>query len=328
MKITINVYSTAMGDTDIEAYSQYINTALMSGLGEDIIDVRNLAWVYLADKGKLLDLNGEIEFTQGSYYQNILDAYLYNGGRYTIPLNFNFDAITFNDIYSDNSNSDGLTLDLLLSLVERYPEAPLFRSSTGMGPASLAYRWFLLDFHEYINVTEKEANIDNDKFINLLESIDSISNNLRGPEIGETVIMLQLVYYNAINSTGRVEDYNELFLLGNNDGDRLFSTIEFLPSINANSKNKELAADFMQFILFDEMQSSPELLNCPVNINAANHLATLTFEESQKLGYDAGDFNLEKKIEIFNELAGQLTVVEYSDHFLTSFVYDEIGTLF
>ena len=330
VKITINVYSTEMGQqiTDTEAYSQYINTALMSGLGEDIIDIRRLAWVHLADKGKLLDLNDKIEFTQGAYYQNVLDAYIYNGGRYTIPLNFNFDVITFNDIYSDISIPDGLTLDWLLSLAEEYPDPPLFRSSTGMGPAMLAYRWFLLDFHDFIDVKEKEANVDSDKFIHLLESIHSISDNLRGPEKGETALMSQLVLYTATNSTGWVEDYSDLFLLGNDDGDRLFSTIEFLPAINANSENKELAADFLQFLISEEMQASPELMYCPVNINAADHVAALTFTESQKSGFDAGNFNLENNIAIFNELAKRLTVVEYSDFYLTHFVYDEITRYF
>jgi multiple sugar transport system substrate-binding protein len=326
VKITINVHSTEMGQqiTDTEIYSQYINTALMGGLGEDIIDVRRLAWAYLADKGKLLDLNDKIEFTQGIYYQNIFDAYIYNGGRYVIPLNFDFDVFTFNGMYSNNSIPDTLTIDWLLSLTEEYPEPPLFRSSSGMSPTALAYRWFLLDFHKFIDIRAKKAYIDDDKFINLLESINSISHNLRGPEQGETALMLQIIQYNAFNSTGRVEDYKDLFLLGNNNSGGLFSTIEFLPAININSKNKELAVDFTQFLISEETQSSPELLCCPVNINAADYLARLTFEESQKLGYDVSNFNLENNIAIFNELAKRLTVVEYSDFSLNNFIYDEM----
>jgi len=328
--ITIKAYSTKEGQqlTDTEIYSQYINTALMSGLGEDIIDVRRLAWVHLADKGKLFDMQGAIEWEKEDYYQNILDAFIYNGARYVTPLNFNFDVFTFSDAYNDIEIPDRFTSDWLVTMVQKNPDAPLFRSSSSMSPTALAFRWFLLDFQWYVDVGTKEAYIDNERFINLLESIQSISGNLRGSAQGESSLMLQLIMYNAVSSTGWVEDYQELFLLGNEDGKGLFSTIEFLPAINANSKNKELAVDFIRFLLSAEMQASPELMYCPVNRTAAADIAAIMFAETKQLGFDVGTFDLEKNMILFDALAEQLNVVEYSDFVLTSFVYDELARFF
>ena len=324
--ITINTYANE-ADRDIPKYSQIINTALMSGRGEDIIDVSFLDWVTLADNNRLIDLNGKIDFAPGIYYQSVLDAYLYNSGRYAIPLSFYFTAFKFDNAFAYNEIPAVLTLDTLLTLAANYPDNPLFLSGTGLDAVSLAHMMFGMDFYDFIDLRNKTVSVDGAKFISMLEKINSIC-NIRWPEQGETAVLLEVLLYNPAMSINGVEDYTGMFLLTNDKGESLFSPIGFLPSINANSTNQELAIDFMQFLLSEEIQSSPELMFNPVNILASAEMAALVLAEVRAGGFAAPDFNLERNITIFNALADNLAVVKHSDSFINDFVWTEMTRYF
>jgi multiple sugar transport system substrate-binding protein len=324
--ITINTYADE-AERDTAKYSQIINTALMSGKGEDIIDVSTLAWAKLADRNRLLDLNGKIDFAPGAYYQSILDAYLYGGGRYAVPLSFYFTAFRFDDAFAGDKNPADLTLGGLLSLAAKHPENPLFLSGSGFDAASLAVMMFDLNFNEFIDVHNSQANVDSEKFISLLENIKSIE-NLRWPGPGETAVLWEFALYNPTMNQNGVEDYTGTFLLTNDDGKSLFSPVGFLPSVNAGSANEELAVDFIRFLLSEEMQSSPELLFNPVNIKSSAEMAALVLESVRAGGFAAADFDLERNIVLFNELAEGLTVVRNSDAFINRFVWEEMTRYF
>jgi multiple sugar transport system substrate-binding protein len=125
-----------------------------------------------------------------------------------------------------------------------------------------------------------------------------------------------------------VEDYSGMFLLTNDRGQSIFSPVGFLPSVNANSANKDLAVDFMRFLISEEMQSSTELLFNPVHINASAEMAALLLADVRAGGYAAAGFDLENNVRLFNELAEHLGIVTYSDHFVNTFVRNEIKRYF
>jgi multiple sugar transport system substrate-binding protein len=184
-----------------------------------------------------------------------------------------------------------------------------------------------MNFDEFIDVHNSQANVESEKFISLLENINSIE-NLRWPEPGETAVLWELALYNPAMNQNGVEDYTGTFLLTNDNGESLFSPVGFLPSVNAGSANGELAIDFIQFLISEEMQSSPELLFNPVNINASAEMAALVLAEVRAGGFAAADFNLERNITIFNQLAGRTAVVRNSDAFINRFVWDEMTRYF
>jgi multiple sugar transport system substrate-binding protein len=326
VKININVNATEE-ERDSAKYSQIINTALMSGGGEDIIDVSYINWAALADSNRLLDLNGKINFSPEEHYMSVLDAYLYNGGRYVIPLSFYFTGLRFDNAFAEIETPKHITLDGLLALAAKHSETPLFLSGTGIDSVSLAYMMFGMDFNDFIDVSNKKADVDSEKFISMLEKINSIS-NLRWLEPGETALIWEVAMYNpAMNSNG-LEDYTGMFLLVNEKGGSLFSPVGFLPSVNANSPNRELAFDFMQFLLSEETQSSPELMFNPINKKSSAEMAALVLANVRAEGYAADGFDLEKNISLFNGLAERLTVVQYSDSFVNQFVWDELTRYF
>ena len=74
--VSINITSYAGDEKDVSKYSQIINTALMSGKGEDIIDVSWISWTTLAEQNKLLDLSSEITFMPEAYYTKVSVRYI------------------------------------------------------------------------------------------------------------------------------------------------------------------------------------------------------------------------------------------------------------
>ena len=330
--VKINITAYAGEEKDISKYSQIINTALMSGRGEDIIDVKCLSWWKLADKNKLLDLNSEINITSEMYYKSVMDAYIYKDKRYAIPLYFSFEAFGWSDEFADKELPRHITIESLLTLADKYPETPLFNDSGfGMGQITLAYKLFDMNFNDFVDLANKNVNIDGEQFITLLKNVQSIAGVLAPPTRDETPLIRQLVLYSPTMSHVGTIEYENVFLLTDDGGQSIFLSSGFVPAVNANSPNKELAIDFIRFLISEEMQSSPELVYCPVNKKAAQESAKLILGDLQLGGYAPDSFdndNLEQNIAKFDELAERMSVVEFSDVFIRDFVMSEMRRFF
>ena len=93
----INVTIERFGDADdylMEQYQSRLSTELMAGTGPDIIFTQYFNDIYKTiDSGLFLNLNEIIEqdddFNLDDYYAPVMDAGIYKGGRYVIPLSFN-----------------------------------------------------------------------------------------------------------------------------------------------------------------------------------------------------------------------------------------------
>jgi len=331
--VTVNITFYAGEERDVSKYSQIINTALMSGRGEDIIDVSSLTWTKLADKDRLVDLNNLLSFDSEAYYMNILDAFLYRDMRYTIPLSFMFEAFEFYDDFTGIKPQSDFTVNDLLALAGRHPGTPLFDGSGfGMGQTTFAYKLFSLNSSDFLGIEQKETNVDNAEFISILEKVDSLREQL----IGFPAILKQSLVYSAAMTNNGTEDLSNMFHLTNEAGQALFEPSGFMPAINANSENQELAADFIQFLLSEEMMTSPELWTTPVNKKAAAEKARLTFESVKAGGWwpeglDQQSFDiawLERNFDEYNMLVERLSIVESADHFIRDFVTTEMGRYF
>ena len=332
-KISVTYYVGE--EKDAYKYSQIINAALMSGRGEDIIDVSCIPWWKLADKDKLFALDGEIGITPEAYYQNVMDAYIYKGRRYTVPLGFAFEAFQFGDAFADKEPPRHITLGMLLSLADKYPGTPLFNDSGfGMGQVTLAYKLFGMYFGDFVDVANKNANVGGERFITLLENVKSIAGALKPPKMDENPLIRQLVLYSPAMSHMGTVGYENVFLLADEAGQSIFlASGGLMPAVNANSPNKELAIDFIRFLISEDIQSSPELTCCPVNKKAALESARLLFGDLQLGGYvpdGFGDGDLAQNIAKFDELVERLSTCElaFSDVFIRDFAMAEMGRFF
>ena len=322
--ITINVYG------DFTSYAQTINTALMGGRGEDIIDVTNIPWQRLANVDLLADLTNKIHFAPGEFYQSVLDAFLHGGRRYVIPLSFAFPAFcfAFTNVVSSASRPSQLNLESLMALAEAYPGNQLWLSGSGLGKTSFAYMLFTLDFDKYIDLVNRQANVNNESFISLLENVQALGDSLILYPPPESALFIEDMLFGPAMSMNGLVDYSDMVLMTNSRGEALVNTIGFMPAINANSASQDLAARFISFLLSVEMQSSLELMFNPVNKTATAEMANLLLESIRAGGYAAANFDLESNIAAFNRLANGLAISTTSDPFITNFVRAEMERFF
>jgi multiple sugar transport system substrate-binding protein len=331
VKVNVVTYMTESNlsyENAAEDYSQSVNTAIMSGGGEDIIDVSRLTWEKLADRQMLLDLNNYVTLNPDEIRMNILDAYLYNGKRYTVPLSFVFESYSFNEKYDELAKDS--TLNDLLTLSRRHEGVELMTSGGGFDAAVLAELMFNLNYHKYVNLPDKSVSFDDGTFAAILENIKELdkSGALDSPKEWTDALMVQHLTYTPVMTNNGTELYDDFFLLVNDKGNGTFDCISSLPAINKNSKHPELAAEFISFLLSEEIQSSPENLFSPVNFKAGAENARLSFESTKAEGYAPEGFDLQKNIDLFNNMAAKLTSVGCGDRFISRLYWDEVTRYF
>ncbi|MCL1788386.1 MAG: extracellular solute-binding protein, partial [Defluviitaleaceae bacterium] len=314
-----------------QTYAQIINTALMSGGGEDIISTRNLQWQRLADAGRLVDLTDKLTFAPGEFYQNVLDAYLYRGRRYVVPLTFGLPVIQIQDTVPENQRPSALTLQGMQDLRSAYPEATFMQSTFMLwGPTAFAYMFFELDFDRFVDMENRRADINHPDFIALLESVAALE-NLNPTEAGiPTWFQEDFLHSPAMTMSG-IMDFADFIIATGHSGGGVFASTSSLPAINANSPNQALAAEFIQFLLSEDVQNSPEVFQTPVNRAAAVRRAHATVESmrnySAYTGFTTGidwDYNLD----VFNRLADMVTSPGVQDPTISEFVRDEMTRFF
>ncbi len=179
-------------DSDMPRYSEYVKSAINSGTA-DIVSASfgswYMPWREWADANLLADINEYITFPEGEYYLNVLDAYLYNGKRYTLPLSFSFPVKYLDKSVMSAENISELTVEGLIQLKAKYPDRNLFLSAgmlfsigeasiTGgeSKPVDLNYVELISTASEsFIDFNNKRAEINNERFISILESVKALN---------------------------------------------------------------------------------------------------------------------------------------------------------
>jgi multiple sugar transport system substrate-binding protein len=258
---------------------------------------------------------------------NILDAFLYNGKRYTVPLSFTFESYRLNEKFMEDESLDNLSLEKLVALSEKYPGTGLMVSGGGMDGAMLAGLMFDLDYKNYVDLPGKKVDVNNDKFISMLKTVKELEDSgaLGTPEDYRDAVMIQSYMYSPYMCNDGILDYTGMGLLLNGEGKGCFSISGPLPTININSKNQALAGEFIKFLISEEIQSSPENLYGAVNFAAETEKSTLMYESAVAEGYGEEGFDISKNIELFDAMAANLNSVGCGDRLISEFLWNELS---
>ncbi|MDL2248764.1 ABC transporter substrate-binding protein [Tyzzerella sp. OttesenSCG-928-J15] len=350
VEVTINIIDI---QNNRDKYTQTVSTELMGGKGADIYDAMFLSYFKLADSGMLADLGEYIsdELKNGDYYTTLFDSFKYNGKQYALPLNYNFTGYKKNkdvaDEYNINIPDGNLKLRDLISLSSQLPDDGsvmlVGEGGGGMNDLILAGDLVAQSFKQFVDMESKKSEFDNDKFYSIINAVNSfverkqlhshkaaVNGEIDYTKQVKSLLTPYFLYTPAMCNDGTM-DYSGMVHLTNDDGFTTFSSSGFIPVVNNNSPNKELAADFIMFMLSDEMQSSPELLFCPVNKNAVSHVSKYVYEDSKAGGWLPENFTeetLENNIKIFGELTESLNIYAYQERFINSLIYNELDMLF
>lgn len=275
VKVTVNSYKESSGESTVEDYRTYLNTKIMTGKAEDILVTGFLPITKYSEMGVFEDLSGYIqktpELNDENYFMNVLQAAKEDRGEtYIVPYMARFDTLAFSaEFMSEHSGNEsdmqgicfGTAMDLAKQLVDETDKSNVFLIQ--MNEVSYAHYLIKDSIGRFIDGSTKKVNLDSPEYIALLESVKALSENgYFDSEIdfynmeyyfaAECDYDVQAAYYSMDTKNG----INHCMPLTDAEGRTLMKSNSCV-AINSASENKDLAWEFIRYLLSDEVQTSP-----------------------------------------------------------------------
>lgn len=275
VKVTINSYKESSGESMVEDYRIYLNTKIMTGKAEDILFTSFLPITKYSEMGVFEDLSGYIqktpELNDENYFMNVLQVAKEDSGEiYIIPYMTRFDTLAFSaELLSGHGGQEsdvqglhfGTAMDLAKQLVDETDKSNAFLIQ--MNEMSYAHYLIKDSIGQFIDGETKMVSLDTPEYIALLESVKALSENgYFGSDIdfynmeyyfaAECDYDVQAAYYSMDTKSGA----NYCMPLTDAEGRTLMKSNSCV-AINSASSNKDLAWEFIRYLLSDEVQTFP-----------------------------------------------------------------------
>jgi multiple sugar transport system substrate-binding protein len=303
---------------DLEKYVTAMNTQLMSGEGTDIMLLNPLPYEKYIDKNLLANISDMMKadknFDINKYYTNILDAVKHNGTLYGIPLGISINVLEANralldkyNIKIDDStwtwNDFEKTAEHILESSKKEGVQGMYALS-GMDGNTLISSLVTENYNDFIDRYKKSANFNSKEFIDLLNLAKSmIDKNYVNTDTSQGKMTDLAMRGNTVFSPATLGMYMNLMLTKEiysngaeylkfpSDRGTLSFTTTALYGINNKSANKDLAWEFLKFLISDEMMSEPSLTGLPIHKAASKKAAQNAIDMSKKVSNKGGNGN-------------------------------------
>lgn len=275
VKVTVNGYKESSSESTVEDYRTYLNTKIMTGKAEDILFTGFLPITKYSEMGIFEDLSGYIqntpELNDENYFMNVLQAAKEDSGEiYIIPYMARFDTLAFSaELMSEHSGIEsdiqgicfGTAMDLAKQLVDETDKSNAFLIQ--MNEVSYAHYLIKDSIGQFIDGSTKKVSLDSPEYIALLESVKALSEN---GYFGSYVDFYNMEYYFAAECDYDVQaayysmdtksGTNHCMPLTDAEGRTLMKSNSCV-AINSASDSKDLAWEFIRYLLSDEVQMFP-----------------------------------------------------------------------
>lgn len=290
--VTIHQFYDGSAEPSHESYRNWLNTKIMSGKADDIICTTSLPVRKYSDMGVFEDLSGFVsaagELNDENFYMKALEACRDAEGRmYLVPYACSFETVNFDRRLVAEKMSDGWTVPMdgsrksmsfrsAMSIARELVDATAKENAFMTMESCDSYMNRLLkdEIRKFIDMDTKKININTKEYIDLLNEVKELSSNRKYFAEDGSIDFYNDEYYFAcrIDMDWQSAYYNLLpegsdshgVPLADADGN-VFMSSGTCFGINSASPHKELAWEFIRFLLSDEMQSSPALYSMPVN---------------------------------------------------------------
>jgi len=283
----------ASDDFSEENYARYLNTLLMSGNADDIILFQEVLEYGYESMGALADLTPYIEsdpsINDENFFMNVLNAAKTEDGRqYFLPIladigqNVYFSkALTENTGITWADDRKFVTSTEVFEYAKRVYEAStledtyFYEYGDSQGLASQTLELFKNRYSEFVDLASRSVHFDNPAFVELIQSAyDTFrAMELVPPDEGYNLDNhLPFSQYPTVTmrvagaSINNPDQFYRLMPMAGENGQIGWSAMR--PAITANSKNKDLAWEFIRFMLGDDVQTLPNLYSLGVSRTA------------------------------------------------------------
>lgn len=288
VKVTINIFKGENNEQSVENYRTYLNTKIMTGKAEDIIFTTQLPVEKYIEMNVFEDLNHYISTTQNinndNYFMNVLESGKDEKGEiYYIPYMSAIEAVNFDNrlekesgLSMENKNSISFTAATTYArqLIDKTSQKNSFITQMGIE----SYTNYLIkdNLEVFVNTKKKEVNIDTNEYRDLISQVDELVNGKYFAETGK-IDYYNTDYYLAltVNPAPQAAYFNlthgqysgNALPLGDIAGN-VYTNVNYCMGINSESESKELAWEFMKFLISDDIQNLPSIYGLAVNKNA------------------------------------------------------------
>ncbi len=303
------------GEKSGNNYLSQLNTRIMTGNAEDIIMTGSRIPVQkYIQMGALEDLSFYMEnapeINEDAYYMNLFEAVKRSDGHmYELPLMTGVRVMAFHQALADDcgeylpedmtkiSYEDAMNYALkLMTNTSRKNTYLAISDGKGVVMGILNDRW-----QEFVNEKTGEVHFDTEEYIHLLELARDMEEkgcfDIAGLDFYNMEYYfamtedydVQAAYYHLLNSVDSQSYYHVMPLSDKEGNVALSGYMQF--GINAASPNKDLAWEFLRYMLSDEVQTLPSFYGLAVSKNGFD-----TYIKRQYDMYNAGnsagmDFN-------------------------------------
>ena len=342
-------------DTSLANYRQYINTLLMSGNADDIIIFQDIPEYQYERMGALADLTPYIvrdaSINEDTFFMNVLDAAKDADGRmYKLPVTatvntpYYFDkALTENTGIAWDVNKKMVTYAEMFAYAKQICVASTLEETYldlgGRSPAYFGINWaaaLISDrcYPEFVDLANRAVHFNNPAFIELLTSVyETMQTAALVPEDR----ILDNDYYIPFRQSGNVKQGAGLFVMNPDKYYNMMPTCNaqgeigsspMRAAITANSPNKDLAWEFLRFMLTDEVQTLPSLYALCVS-RTALPIFTENYCASWKTTSDGAlDFQPDKLHEVWSDWLSMINALNTWDFFIDDTIYTELQLYF
>lgn len=145
-----------------------LNNDIISDNCPDILVLEGVNVSRFAQKGVFEDLNSYLDggsvIKRGDYFENVLDAFTYNGTLVSIPKSFSLDTLAGRT--ADLGEERGWTLSEMLSYAEEHPDAELLAYGT---KSSTLQSMFQYNQGNFVDWETGKCSFEDESFVKLLE---------------------------------------------------------------------------------------------------------------------------------------------------------------
>lgn len=283
--IEIKEYS-AEGESkegNLEKYVQTTNTQLLSGKGADLIDldVSGLQVGKYVNKNALVDLNemmnNDKSFDSNRYYMNILENVKMNGGLYALPTRFFLDTLTGD---SEGIKKAGVQINdkdwtwSQFAKAGKQLNSKEGRYAMGNTPPEQMLGYLVADnYSTLVDNSKRKANFTSPFFTDLLKQVKGMYDEkvitVDAINFGDAYFYPTLLFSPDDYFAGPADFFKQgkVYSKPRVNGQESGGSFKGHKSIalNANSKVKQEAWEFIKFLLSEDVQTQPKLQGFSVN---------------------------------------------------------------
>ncbi len=326
-----------------ENYLKQLNTKIMSGKAADVISTDPLPMIKYSEMGVFEDLTPYIRekgMDDENYFMNIINLGKGKKGQFEIPLRVFFDVVSFDKELVEDSGikpdenlkamSFSDALDIGIRLVDNTNRDNTYLS-IGRAP-EVAYQLVRESIHDFIDFDKKEANFDSKEFTDILEYAKKLDDE--GYFDKGTIDFYNMEYHFAYdidfpNQAAAFTLYNDSIRyqsmpICNKDG-RTIGRMSYTFGINSQSKNKDLAWEFIYFLMSEEVQSMPSFYMTGINKNAFDAASE---RYAKMMISDEYNFEISDYTKLLRGWYEQVEVNEFKDYNLSGIIYEEMDKYF